>query len=151
MDWTVDTQILYKAAGCDMEAVRLLADILGRRNGVGFDNEGHIRRQYDNCARGTRSEFIRKWVVEAADKLAQMRSGRLSERHRRGLERLKFHQKDWVFVAVCSRIDGRMLVAEESDYRDEVRAYLNAEMGISVLSVVDSLNRVDQPRSGASP
>jgi hypothetical protein len=150
MDWTVDTQVLYVAARYDMEAIRLLADILGRRNGVGFDDSGQIRRQYDNCAKATRSEFIRKWVAEAASKLAQMRSGRLSETHRAGLERLGFHQKDWVFVAVCYRIEGRTLVAEESDYREEVRAYLNAEMGISVLSVAGSLERIDQPGSGAS-
>jgi len=142
MDWTVDTQILHKAAAVDMAAIGLLADILGQRHGVGFDYEGQIRRQYENCVRSTRSEFIRKWVQEAADKLGQMRSGRLTERDREGLERLKFHRKDWAFVAVCSRTESKALVAEESDYTGEVRGYLSTEMGISVFDVAGSLKRM---------
>jgi len=141
MDWTLDTWVLHKAAGGDWDAAVLLGNILHKHHGVALDHENQIKTQYENCARETGHKLIRKWVQEVILKLAHWRSGKLTLSHQRALQNLKFDKGDWVFVAVASRTQSKLLVAEESDYTSKVKEYLLAQMSVSVLTVADSLKR----------
>ena len=63
-------------------------------------------------------------------------SSRLDEANRNELlERLHFHADDLKFVGTARNSGSKILVAEESDYSPEVRAYLLEHKGIQVLGV----------------
>ena len=67
-------------------------------------------------------------------------SGNLDNRHKEALKKLKFHNDDWPFVAVCACTKDKNLISEESDYNDKVKEYLQKKMEVHVLSIKDSLN-----------
>jgi hypothetical protein len=68
-------------------------------------------------------------------------SGQLQGNHRLSLQRLAFDPSDMPFVAVCYRTPDKLLVAEESDYTDAVKAYLSQSMGIQVLTIAQALEQ----------
>ena len=143
MDWTVDTCVLYMAAEVELEAMYLLLRIMRQAHRVGMDHEGHIEHEYRQCLQATGDRLVEKWLRTVANSLAFMHSGKLDRRHRNALERLRFDRDDWPFVGVCSRTSSKNLVSEDSDYTEEVRAYLAHEMSVSVLSVGDAAKITD--------
>jgi len=58
---------------------------------------------------------------------------------------LHFDVSDLVFVGTCFEGPDKLLVAEESDYTEAIKAYLLQELGVSVLSVSDALVRAQDP------
>jgi len=142
MQWTLDTCVLYRAKD-DLDAMDLLLRVRRNRDKVCLDHEGCIKRQYENCLRGPRSELLRKWFKVVVDKLAIFRSGKLDRRHGQALDGLEFDRDDWPFVAVCGRTESRKLVSEDSDYSAQVTDYLAQAMGISVLAVEDAVKLCD--------
>jgi len=46
-DWTIDTVVLYKAANTDTDACFFLLNIMEKGDGVAFDFEGRIVREYN--------------------------------------------------------------------------------------------------------
>jgi len=141
-DWTIDTNVLYKAASVDMNAVSFLMTIFKERHIVTFDTEGRIEREYRNCIEKTRieggNELVKKWFIEVVGKLAYKFSGRLSQRHQRSLRKLAFDRSDWPFVAVCSMALSKHLVSDDSDYHDNIKSYLKSSMHINVLSTQEA-------------
>jgi len=146
-DWTLDTYVLYEVADVNLAACTLILMILRQRHRVTFDHEGHIQAQYWRCIKKTRgkpgNELLRKWLGEAVAKLGQRLSGQLETRHQKALSNLRFHADDWPFVAVCSKSASKRLVAEESDYTQEIRAYLRSEMAVHVLSIQAAVDTRD--------
>ena len=141
--WTVDTGVLYKAADVDMDASFFLLRVLHVRDLVAFDSDGHIEREYRRCLHRTErrggSRLLKEWLRTVTARLAIKFSGRLAARHATAFRAMGFDRDDWPFVGVCSRTASRKLVSEDSDYTPEVRDYLSAEFGVSVLSVEEAL------------
>ena len=138
MDWTVDTCVLYEVVEAKPQATYLLMRIMLKQHRVAFDHEGRIRREYETCVRGRENRLVGKWFAHVVSKLAIYFSGRLPNRHRKALEGLGFDRSDWPFVAVCSRTESKNLVSKDSDYTDEVRAYVAKEMDVTVLSIAEA-------------
>jgi len=145
VDWTIDTFVLYKAADGDIDPCYFLLRVIKERHTVNFDSEKQIEREYSKCfkkvqrERRVGSELLKKWFKEVVAKCYQCYSGKLQEKHKKGLEKLSFDRSDWPFVAVCKKTASKNLVSEESDYKIEVKEYLKKEMDINVLSIHDSL------------
>lgn len=144
-DWTLDTYVLYKAAEVDYDAIALLNKIILGGHLVAFDAEGHIEQEYRKCitkAQRNRTPgcvALGKWFKVVVNKLAFKCCGKLHTKHRNKLKKLRFDTSDWPFVAVCFRTACRRLVAEESDYTEEVIDCLKNDMEICVLCIKDSL------------
>ena len=142
LDWTIDTYVLYNAAKNDFDSITLLFGILSAGHLVSFDFEGHIEKEYRRCMKRTAKEkgndLLKKWFAEIVAKSAQKFCGKLDKRHKTEFQKLEFDPSDWPFVAVCAYSSSKNLVAEESDYNNEVKLYVKEQMSITVLSVRDS-------------
>ena len=145
-DWTVDTCVLYKAADVDLKAIHFLGNILEDMDIVALDHEKCIENEYRKCICKITSKnaegrtFILKWYKHIVGKLFTRFSGNLESRHKEELKKLRFHDDDWTFVAVCKRTKDKNLVSEDSDYNKKVKEYLLEKMEVHVLSIQDSLN-----------
>ncbi|HPO08410.1 MAG TPA: hypothetical protein PLZ55_07060 [bacterium] len=145
-DWTIDTNVLYKAAEVDLPAVTFLLRILEKKEPVNMDHERRILKEYQNCLCESEKDrlggigVLKKWFKVIIDKHVQLRSGRLSRKQENSLRKMGFHRDDWPFVGVCARSDSRRLVTEDSDYTPEVRNYLGNEMSIRILAVSETQN-----------
>ncbi len=146
-DWTIDTNVLYKAGNADLDASYFLLAVVHKKHPVTFDYDQRIEGQYYECFRSLEAEgrdptLLHRWFKAVVDKLAQRFSRKLTRNQEQALGRLRFDRNDWPFVAVCSRTTTRNLVTEDSDYTQEVKRYLSSEMRVSVLSIQDSLQMV---------
>jgi hypothetical protein len=143
---TIDTWILYKAGECIPKPVIFLMQVLEKKYYVNFDIEKEIEREYKSCISTLQSqnqpgtELIIKWFVKVVSKSARIHTGKLPKNHEHHLSRLKFDKTDFKFVSVCHRGNSKILVAEESDYNDRIKEYLETRMGISVFSVAEALS-----------
>jgi len=146
-DWTINTCVLYKAADTDLDASKFLMNILNNQHKVRVDHKHYILNQYKVCVRKTTankkkgSELLRKWHKEVVGKYIRWCCGDLNSKHKSALRVLKFHEKDWPFVAVCSNSACKNLVSEDSDYTDDVKNYLSNKMKIHVLTIKESLDK----------
>jgi hypothetical protein len=141
-DWTIDTDVLYRAKDADWDAIAFLHRVLDEREMVAFDHEGHIESEYRRCLGRDESSAavvaLRKWFVEIVNKFAFKYSGTLSNRHQGKLLELCFDCDDWPFVCVASKTQTKRLVAEESDYSATVCRYLHDKMHVVVLNVAEA-------------
>ena len=157
-DWTIDTTVLYCACAhmpegkpkqianqvrkndAKMSASSLLMLILDEEHRVAFDEDGQILGEYRRCLEKQRTpgSFITKWFVQTL-KLADYYVGDVPNDHDGALKRLRFHRKDFVFVAVAAQTNTRRLVVEgDSDYTRAVKEYLKRKMDVRVLSCCDA-------------
>jgi hypothetical protein len=149
LEWVLDTWVLVKSDepmdDRAADAVSLLNEIW-RQHQVAIDHEGLIEEEYqDNIA--PRGHAAKWWIrmVSFAGKICR-RSGKLDRRHSsRLLDALRFHDDDLPFVAVAATGPDHLLVAEESDYRAEVREYLTDKLRIKVLTVSEALELAQDP------
>jgi len=137
-DWTIDTCIFYEIEKANLEAIGFLCGVVSRKEKVALDHEGRISSEYRHCLSKARNDITKKLLVEMTAKSVVLLSGRLSNDHRKALAFLGFHDDDWPFVGVCSRTSSKDLVTHDSDYTDEVRKYLLAQMQIRVCGVHDA-------------
>ena len=142
-DWTIDSTILYNVAGVDVDAASFLLNILQHKDHIMLDNAGKIEEEYRNCIKKTRdlggNSYVRKIFGEFVNKLCIRCDGSLDHSHQKELRKLRFDPDDWKFVAVSSKSRTKRLVAEESDYNEEVKNYLNSSLFINVISVQSAL------------
>lgn len=143
-EWVIDTWVLETASGTGdkmFDAVLFLGEVL-MRHAVALDHEGEIRREYQNHIRpGTPASQWWQRLWAQGGKVA-FYSGRVPNAHRRQLiNELHFDQSDLKFVGVAYNTPDRLLVAEESDYTAEVKAYLSSSMGIITFDRADALQR----------
>ena len=140
-DWTIDTWVLYKVADYNLCAASFVEAIRKKQHSIIIDSEGKIEDEYRRCfssvsnaARRALSKWYRSMRV-------RIYSNCLDEDCKRRLEEFEFDQDDWPFVGVCKKSNDKNLVAEESDYTDEVKNYLISDLGINVLSVQNALDK----------
>ncbi len=149
VEWVLDTWVLVKAGDIDFEgwwdAVDLL-DEISRRHRLALDTERSIDAEYlRNIKPRT---IVARWWTDI-----QRRTGRTvrysSTPHKRDsshlLNRLHFDSSDLKFVAVASKTSSRLLVAEESDYTEEVKNYLLLAMKTRVLTLAEARNLARNP------
>jgi hypothetical protein len=144
-DWTIDTNVLYQVADANWDAIILLSNI--RQNGefITHDYGGHIETEYWNCISKTNNELVKKWFIYITNKKRIVWfDGKLSNKHDKKFNELKFDRSDRPFVAVCFRSHSKKLVSEDSDYREcnitpPIKDYLKSEMDIDVLTIREAL------------
>lgn len=147
-EWVLDTWVLRVAADVSddlaLDALALLREIL-EHHSIALDAEGHIWREYQrNIA--PKSHVEKWWALMVSRGRTVRCSGKLDRRPEEHLlESLKFHNDDLPFVGVACKTKSRLLVAEESDYTDQVAQYLKLELGVQVLGIRDALNIVRDP------
>lgn len=144
-EWVLDTWLLEIGQDVrdprSLEALALLQEIKSRHR-IAVDYGRKILREYFDHASG--DSHVGQWlrvVVTRSDKV-MWRTGNIPSRHRQELrEELRFDASDLVFVGVALEGSDRLIVSQESDYSPEVKAYLQDQMGIRVLSVREALER----------
>ena len=148
LECVVDTWVLEIAQDPHdrraLDALVLLRE-LKKTHKIAVDHKQRILREYwrHAPANSHAGEWLRL-MISRADKL-MWRSGDVSTRHHEALNGLRFDPSDMVFVGVASEGPDRLLISEDSDYSIQIKAYLQAEMGVEVLTVDDSLTRVRDP------
>lgn len=148
-EWTIDTQILYKASECfaketsDFSAVHLLMELTYGIHRIVVDNHNKILSQYERCLQRTNCQFLKNWIQKVrSSKCLVYYSGGLPERHRITLlRRLNFDSSDMPFVAVAFQSLDKLLVSEDLDYTVEIRGYLERNLGIQILSTEEALEK----------
>jgi len=151
-DWTIDTWVLYLAGEANWDSLHFLTGVQHKESTAVFDTEGEIERQYRRCMKNMRKEpssylayrIVERWLVDVVNKGRILKySGKLPSKHKRKLDKLKFDNDDHAFVGACSRSSSKRLVAEESDYTQEVRQYLEQEMQVTVHSVDSAISELN--------
>jgi hypothetical protein len=141
-EWVIDTYVLYKADEPKddehyLPAIGLLRAIeKGHR--LVLDSDGHIRKQYEDCIRQTRSPFLQSWYKQMFSRAGAIVScsGKLpARRHTHLVDKLKFDTSDVPFVAVAVLSADHLVVSEDSDYTDEVKQYLAEKLSVQVLGI----------------
>lgn len=148
-EWVIDTWLLEIAQQpLDMrslDALALLQEIKARHR-IAVDHGRRILQQYFKHAPG--SSHAGQWlrvVLSKSDKTV-WRSGNVPSQNRQDLlGGLRFDPSDLIFVGVAAEGPDRIIVSEESDYSDPVKAYLSSRMGVSVLSIEEALLKVKDP------
>jgi hypothetical protein len=147
-EWVVDTWVLKVAADSShdlaLDALALLREIL-EHHSIALDHEDHIWCQYrDNIPRNS---HVQKWWASMVSRGRTARhSGKVDQRPKTHLlENLRFHDDDLPFVAVASKAKNRLLVAQESDYTDEVVQYLWFELHVKVVGIREALEIARDP------
>ena len=145
-DWTLDANVLYRAADVDLEALELLGRIKREGHLVAFDFGREIQGQYERCFRRCCKErrpgieAVQKWFKYIIGTAAFTTDGALSKKHRTALSTRLCSEKDWVFVAVLSRTESKRLVTQDlSDFNSNVCSYLRAELAVAVLQTKEAL------------
>ena len=155
MDWVIDTDVLVRADEGDenhehcFNVIDLLGIIRRSDHYLVVDYGGLIERQYRRKVppRGLVSKILRNLVNQA--KIFYV-SGMLTNRITGGLDALHFDTDDHVFVAVAHATKGDStgkLVAEESDYNDDVVEYLAGE-GVLVMRCQAALDQARPEQEG---
>jgi hypothetical protein len=143
--WTLDTCVLYAVAKTDVEAIHLLCHINYEGDSIVLDSGKQILRQYERCLKKTRAEV--SW--DLLNSLFKMlictrpvitRDGSVSNRNAAALLDRGFSNKDMVFVGVCAKSNEKHLVTVDSDYNDQVKAYLSEEMQVLVTDIANALD-----------
>lgn len=140
-DWTIDTKILYMVED-DFRAINFLDNVRLRKHIVVLDFEGRIVREYRSCFNSVSyamRKALNKWF--SAIRIRYF-SNCLDSKCRTKLTKLKFHQDDWPFIGICIKSNNKKLVAEESDYTDEVKEYLEGDLEINILSLQGALEDI---------
>jgi len=143
-DWTIDTWVLYKVVEYNFCAASFIETIINKQHYIVMDSEGKIDAEYRKCFSSVSNEARRalsKWYRSMRKRIY---SHCLDEDCKRKLEEFEFDQDDWPFVGVCVKSNDKNLVAEESDYTDEVKNYLINDLGINVLSVQHALDNCQE-------
>ncbi len=142
-EWVLDTWALRIAQDCkhpkSLQTLTLLEEIK-QKHRIACDHGRLVLAEYfKNTPGNTHAGQWLNLVLSRSNKIF-FRTGKLSNRHESHLiERLNFDRSDLVFVALASEGPDKLLVAEESDYSPEVREYLAAELGVSVLTIENAL------------
>jgi hypothetical protein len=148
VQYTVDTNIIGLAARGDMDAAYLLIHIKRKNCQVVFDNSNKIYDEYERCIhraemnRLAGSELMRNWLKHIVNYSTWI-NGNLTNRQQESLTRLGFDPTDWKFVATCAYSQDKALVAQESDYCEEVNTYLNEELKIFVMNIEQSIQHIE--------
>lgn len=139
--WTIDAWVIYVASDSTQELYLKAVEFLNAvaiEGRICVDHGGKILDEYEACFAGFPTGFPVKWF----DRM--QRSGRidflaenLSEKVKRRLKRLHFHDDDLVYVAVASRSVDKVLVTGDSDYTAEVRTCLRDHAGVKVVDLED--------------
>lgn len=144
-DWVLDTFVLYEAGNLRDDAIYILSAIREKGVYVVVDFEGHIESEYRRSISRLRQDgaqgydYVSRWIQYVIATRVYRFSGKLSRRHRNHLlDKLEFDINDIPFVAVCSNSLSKRLVAHDSDYDEEVRAYINDKLGVHVLSMTQA-------------
>lgn len=147
-EWTVDTWVLYEAAKGECEIIDMLFFIRTLKHNIVLDHEKHILSEYNRCLDRilrdnktyTSNYFVQNWIkIINEKKRVSFYSNQLSKKSRAKLLEMKFDRSDWPFVGACARSNGKALIAEESDYTQEIVSYLKSNLKIKVLKVQDCL------------
>lgn len=144
-EWVLDTWALSIAQDCQhpksLQTLSLLEEIR-QKHSITLDHAGLVLTQYkNNTPWNTHAGQWLNLVLSRSNKVT-FRTGRLSNRHESELiEELHFDRSDLVFVALASEGPDKLLVAEESDYTPEIKEYLAAELGVSVLTIEEALEK----------
>jgi hypothetical protein len=139
----LDTWALKISQDCRHEkALQTLAllEEIRKAHRIAIDHERSVLAEYGrNTPANTHAGQWLKLMLSRSNKI-YWRAGKLSNKHETGLvDGLGFDRSDLVFVALASEGPDKLLIAEESDYTPEVRAYLAKELGVSVLSIEEAV------------
>jgi len=148
-EWVLDTWLLETSQdpqnAASLDALALLQEIKSRHR-IAVDHGRKILHEYLAHAPG--SSHAGQWIkvtLATAGKIV-WRTGNVPARNRRHLlKRLHFDPSDLVFVGVAAEGPDRIIVSEDSDYTDDVKAYLADQMRIRVLSVTEALALARDP------
>src|SRR5260370_19949340 len=128
-----------------METLALLHEIKLHHK-IALDHGRSILQEYFRNLNG--GSHAGQWVritLARADK-TMWRTGKVPHRHKQVLlTELAFDPSDIVFVGVAYQSSDRIIVTEDSDYSTAVKTYLSDEMGISVLSINEALEKAQDP------
>ena len=86
-------------------------------------------------------KYLQKWAKVGR---IYFHSRQLTANLSEGLRRLHFDRDDDVFVAVASKTSSGWLVAEESDYSDQVITFLSG-YGVRVIHCETAKTEIDRP------
>ena len=143
-EWVIDTQVLVRACNpnteADLDAQAFIHDVRLSHH-ISLDFQRKIEEEYRTQMKW--HVVFRLWfdAIWKSSKVMQ-RDGRLDNRHREQLvDDLHFDRDDLPFVAVSSKGISKFLVADESDYTDEIRNYLTCSLGITVFDSSSALKR----------
>jgi hypothetical protein len=139
----LDTWALTISQDCThakaLQTLSLLEEIKqGHR--ITIDHGRTVLTQYfNNTSANSHAGQWLKLILSRSNKIF-WRTGKLSNRHESELVNgLGFDRSDLVFVALASEAPDKLLVAEESDYTPEVKAYLSNQLGVAVLTIEEAL------------
>jgi len=113
--------------------------IIERRHRIALDPMDTIIEEYRrNLGRGSvGAQWLQHMLTKGPAPERTYKA--LSRRDRTGLDDLGFDSDDVVFVEVATRTSSQVLVACESDYTIEVKAYLQTRLRVLVVDPLECL------------
>lgn len=151
MEIVVDTNVL-EVAGCsrgyyklnNLNAAKFLMHILTESEiQLCLDYNGSILKEYNKNRRIRNNGFLYGWFKQMKNKNKfTFYSSRLKNRIRKKLDELKFHKKDYIFVAVADNSSSEIIVVEiDKDWNEKVRSFLKT-IDLFVLNCEDCLKKI---------
>lgn len=143
--FVVDTQVFYEVENNESDlfllSLAFLADFtINSPHVLAMDIEGVIQGQYDNLFRRSTLRSAEKLFKHIKNnKRIHFYSNRLSLVVQTRLRALGFHQDDWAFVGVAASSLDKILIAEESDYSENIKDYLRTDLSVRVLRVKEAI------------
>ena len=143
-EWVIDTQVLVRGhhptLEADLDAVAYINNVRTSHH-IALDFQGEIQKEY--------TKYIKKhipfrlwWEAMWKSNRVIQRDGLLGNRHRNQLlDDLHFDRDDLPFVAVASKGISKFLVADESDYTEEVRSFLASTLGVTAFHSSSALRK----------
>ncbi len=144
--WVIDTWVLATASdqrrSALLEALHLLLEL--RNHLIAIDDipsRSEIVREYYPYI--SPPALLSHWWQEMISRgRVLFLTGRMPRRHRNYLlNNLRFDLSDMKFVDVAYRSPDKFLVSEDSDYTEEVKAYLKERLDITTFTTADALER----------